>query len=104
MDLDLRPFPDLNTSLLTMLVWSVALALLTGALAVRRREHPFDAAARYRIPLLMLVGVGGFHAMAGWQAAQLIAISEAVVVVLLWLLAQTLPLRPTEDETSTRRR
>lgn len=97
MDLDFRPFPDLNTSLLTMLVWAAGLALLVGTLAVRRHEHPFDIAARYKIPLMMLVGVGAFHAMAGLRAAEFIAGSEAVAVVLMWLLAQTLPLKP-EDE------
>ncbi len=99
MDLDLRPFPDLPTSLLTMLVWAVGLALLVATLAVRRHEHVFDTAARCKIPLMMLVGVGAFHAMAGWRAAQLIAAGEAVAVVLMWLLAQTLPLRrASEDE------
>jgi hypothetical protein len=98
MDLDLRPFPDLPTSLATLLVWAVGLVLLTATLAVRRHEPFFEAADRCKIPLMMLCLVGAFHAMAGWRAAQLIAAGEAVVVVLLWLLALTLPLQPRDDE------
>jgi len=98
MDLDLRPFPDLDTSLLTMAAWGLALLLLVGTLATTRHLRFAEAVARFKYWLVALGFIGGFHVIAGFRAAQLIASVEVVVYALLWLLARTLPLRPLEDE------
>lgn len=96
--LDLRPFPDLDTSLLTLVVWAVGMGLLTGVLAVAKHTTFLESAARLKYLLTVLAGVGAFHAMAGVRAAQLIAVAVAVAFVLMWLLARTLPPRAHDDE------
>lgn len=101
MSLDMRPFPDLPTSLLTLIVWVAAMLLLTGTLATTRHLKFSEAAVRFKYLLTALGAVGAFHAMAGFRAAQFIAAAVVTAYALLWLLARTLPLSPRAEAEPT---